>query len=154
MLNFISNFTDKFKGGDFHIEAHKKVKTIQSDFKQNFGLTLRVYKGKQLADPKLTLAELNSKTSKNINYSAEDVTIKASMTIHEVEQLIDSHFGLTVQIAKEFDNYCINNKYTLGQALRQDDLKDWCKGKGFNSIEEWLKSENCSSVEEFYSKKK
>ena len=154
MLDFISNFTDKFKAGDFHIEAHKKVKTIQSDFKKNFGLTLRVYKGKQLADPNFTLAELNNKTSKKINYGAEDITIKASMTIHEVEQLIDSHFGLTVQIANEFDNYCVNNKYTLGQALRQEDLKDWCKGKGFNSIEEWLKSENCSSVEEYYSKKK
>jgi len=154
MLDFISNFTDKFKAGDFHIEAHKKVKTIQSDFKKNFGLTLRVYKGKQLADPNFTLAELNNKTSKKINYGAEDITIKASMTIHEVEQLIDSNFGLTVQIANEFDNYCVNNKYTLGQALRQEDLKDWCKGKGFNSIEEWLKSENCSSVEEYYSKKK
>ena len=153
MFDFISNFTDKFKVKDFHIAPNKKIKSLKADFKNNFGLTLRVYKGKQLADEGLTLAALNQRTSKDIKSSNEDLKIKASMTIDEFEKLIESHFGLTVQVVNEFDTYCINNKYTLGQASRKDDLKDWCKEKGFNSIEDWLKSEKCNSLEEYYLKK-
>ena len=153
MLNFISNLTDKFKAKDFHISPNKKIKTIKNEFKENFGLTLRVYKGKQFADPELTFAALNQKTTKDIVASKEDLSIKASMKVGDFEKLIDSHYGLTVQVANEFDTYCVGNKYTLGQASRKEDIKDWVKDKGFKSIEEWLKSENCKTLKEYYSKK-
>ena len=153
MFDFISNITDKFKAKDFHLAPNKKIRSLKADFKNNFGLTLRVYKGKQLADEELTLAALNQRTSKDIKSSNEDLKIKVSMTIDEFEKLIDAHFGLTVQVVNEYDTYCINNKYTLGQAARKEDLKDWCKDRGFNSIEDWLKSEKCKTLEEYYSKK-
>ena len=153
MFNFIDNLKDKFKANDFHLAANKKVKTLKSDFKENFGLSLRVYKGKQLAESDFTLAELNAITTKAINYNAEDLTIKASMSIHDFEKLVEEHFGLTVQVANEYDNYCINNKYTLGQAARKEDLKDWIKERGYNSIDEWLKAEKCSTIEEYYTRK-
>jgi len=154
MFNFISNFTDKFKAKDFHISPNKKVKSIKSEFKNNFGLTLRVYKGKQFADDNLTFAALNQKTSKDINSKNDDLSIKASMNIGEFEKLIDQHYGLTVQVANEYDTYCINNKYTLGQASRKEDLEDWVKEKGHKSIVDFLKSEKCSTLEEYYSKNK
>lgn len=154
MLNFISNFTDKFKEKDFHLHPNKKVKSIQSEFKDNFGLTLRVYKGKQFVDSDMTFAALNQKTSKDIQSKNDDLSIKASMSISNFEKLIEAHYGLTVQVANEFDTYCINNKYTLGQASRKEDLLDWIKERGYKSIDDFLKSENCSSLQEFYSKNK
>ncbi len=154
MFNFISNLSDRFKAKDFRLAPNKKVRTVMAEFKENYGLSLRVYKGKQFADPEMTLAALNRKTSKDIDATAADMVIKSSMTIGEFEQLIDSHFGLTVQVANEFDTYCVNNKYTLGQASRKDDLKDYCEERGFKSIEAWLESEKCKSLEEYYTRKK
>ena len=65
-MGLFSNLFDSFKAGDFNLEPNKKVKTVQREFKENFGLTLRIYKGKQFADGDLTLAALNSKTSKKM----------------------------------------------------------------------------------------
>ena len=76
------------------------------------------------------------------------------MKAGEVETMIKDAYGLKVQVANEFDTYCLNNKYTLGQAARKEDLKDWCKDKGFDSIEDWLKNEKCSTLEEWYTKNK
>lgn len=151
-MGLFSNFFDRFKAADFHLAPNKKIKSIQTEFKNNFGLTLRVYKGKALADPELTFAQLNQRTSKSINASNSDLIIKANISIGEFEKLIDQHFGVTVQVANEFDTYCVNNKYTIGQASRKEDLDDWCKSKGFKSLDDWLKSEKCNSLAEWYEK--
>jgi hypothetical protein len=151
-MGLFSNFFDRFKAADFHLTPNKKIKSIQSEFKNNFGLTLRVYKGKALADPEMTFAQLNQRTSKEINAANSDLEIKANMNIGDFEKLIDKHFGVTVQVANEFDTYCVNNKYTLGQAARREDVEDWCKSKGFDSLEDWLKSENCKTLDEWYEK--
>jgi anionic cell wall polymer biosynthesis LytR-Cps2A-Psr (LCP) family protein len=151
-MGLFSNFFDRFKAADFHLTPNKKIKSIQAEFKNNFGLTLRVYKGKALADPEMTFAQLNQRTSKEINAANSDLEIKANMNIGDFEKLIDKHFGVTVQVANEFDTYCVNNKYTLGQAARREDVEDWCKSKGFDSLEDWLKSENCKTLDEWYEK--
>ena len=153
-MGIFSNFFDKFKSSDFHLAPNKKIKTIQAEFKENFGLTLRVYKGKMFADPEMTFAQLNAKTSKEVKASNTDLEIKSNMNIGDFEELINEHFGVTIQVANEFNTYCVNNKYTLGQASRKEDLKDYVKEKGFSSIEKWLESEKCSTLEEWYSKNK
>ena len=102
----------------------------------------------------MTFAGLNQKTTKDIHSKNEDLSIKASMNIGDFEKLVDQHYGLTVQVANEFDTYCINNKYTLGQASRKEDLEDWIKEKGHKSIADFLKSEKCTTLEEYYSKNK
>ena len=130
-MGLFSNFFDRFKSADFDIQPNQKVKTVQADFKENFGLTLRVYKGKTLADSNLTFAQLNQRTSKDVNWNAEDLKIRANMTIKQVEDMIDNHFGLTVQVANEYDTYCVGNHYTIGQAARKEDLEDWCKKEGY-----------------------
>jgi len=153
-MGIFSNFFDKFKSADFHLAPNKKIKSIQAEFKQNFGLTLRVYKGKMLADSEMTFAQLNAKTSKEVKASNTDLEIKSNMNIGDFEELINEHFGVTIQVANEFNTYCVNNKYTLGQASRKEDLKDYVKEKGFSSIKKWLESEKCSTLEEWYSKNK
>ena len=153
-MGLFSNFFDRFKSSDFSIEPNQKVKTVQADFKENFGLTLRVYKGKMLADPELTFAQLNQKTSKKVVWNADNLKIKANMTIKQVEDLIDDQFGLTVQVANEYDTYCVGNHYTIGQASRKEDLEDWCKKEGFENSEAYLKSQGVSNWDEWYAKNK
>jgi hypothetical protein len=154
MIKFFSDLTDKFKAKDFHISPNKKLKTIKNDFKENFGLTLRIYKGKQFADPEMTISGLNNKTTKEINSKNGDLSIKASMKIGDFEKLIEQHYGLSVKVANEFDTYCVNDKYTLGQASRKEDLKDWLKEKGYKSIDAFLIKEKCKTLEEYYRKQK
>lgn len=151
-MGLLSNFFDKFKARDFSISPNKKIKTIQTEFKENFGLCLRVYKGNQLADSSLTIAGLNLKVSNKINSKGDDLIIKSSMKIGDFEEIIKNHYGLKVQVADEFNTYLVRNQYTLGQASRKEDLIDWCKSRGFKSIDEWLQKENCNSVEEYYKK--
>lgn len=153
-MGLFSNFFDRFKSADFDIQPNQKVKTVQADFKENFGLTLRVYKGKTLADSNLTFAQLNQRTSKDVNWNAEDLKIRANMTIKQVEEMIDNHFGLTVQVANEYDTYCVGNHYTIGQASRKEDLEDWCKKEGYASSEEYLKKEGVKDWDEWYAKNK
>ena len=151
-MGLFSNFFDRFKAADFHISPNMKIKSIQSEFKNNFGLTLRVYKGKVLADPEITFAQLNKLTSKDVKTNSSDLVIKANMAISEFEKLVNDHFGITVQVANEWDTYNVNNKYTLGQASRREDVEDWAKEKGFSSLDAWLKSVNCKTLEEWYEK--
>lgn len=151
-MGLFSNFFDRFKAADFQISPNMKIKSIQTEFKNNFGLTLRVYKGKVLADPEITFAQLNKLTSKDIKTNSSDLVIKANMAISEFEKLVSNHFGITVQVANEWDTYNVNNKYTLGQASRREDVEDWVKEKGFSSLEAWLKSENCKTLEEWHEK--
>lgn len=153
-MGLFSNFFDRFKSSDFSIEPNEKLKTVQASFKENFGLTLRVYKGKMLADHELTFAQLNEKTSKKVVWNADNLKIKANMTIKQVEDLIDDQFGLTVQVANEYDTYCVGNHYTIGQASRKEDLEDWCKKEGFENSEAYLKSQGVSNWDEWYAKNK
>ena len=80
-MGLFSNFFDRFKAADFHLAPNKKIKSIQAEFKNNFGLTLRVYKGKALADPEMTFAQLNQRTSKEINAANSDLEIKTKIFI-------------------------------------------------------------------------
>ncbi|MCE2711889.1 MAG: hypothetical protein LW688_05040 [Cryomorphaceae bacterium] len=153
-MGLLSNFFDRFNASDFDIQPNQKVKTVQQEFKENFGLTLRIYKGKQLADPELTFAQLDHRTSKKVNWNSDDLRIKANMTIAQVEKMIDENFGLTVQVANEFDTYNVGNHYTLGQASRKEDLEDWCKKEGYANSAEYLKKEGVSSWDEWYAKNK
>jgi anionic cell wall polymer biosynthesis LytR-Cps2A-Psr (LCP) family protein len=74
------------------------------------------------------------------------------MIISEFEELVNNHFGISVQVANEFDTYNLNNKYTLGQASRREDVEDWVKERGFSSLDSWLESENCKTLEEWHEK--
>ena len=129
-----------------------KVKSVQRLFKENFGLTLRVYKGKQFADPDLTVSQLNKRTSDEIDANQKDITIKASMNVGDFEKEIKNVYGLTVQVADEFDKYLINDRYTLGQASRREPLIDWLKEKNYKGIDDFLEKHNCKSLKEYYDK--
>lgn len=43
--NLLQKIGDNFKAADFEIKPQTKIKTLCKNFKANFGLSLRVYKG-------------------------------------------------------------------------------------------------------------
>lgn len=118
-MGLLNNIKDHFTNAEFTVAPQKKVKSVCADFKKAFGVTLAIYKGAQLADPEMTLAALNKKTTKDITTkSYDELKIKASMKVGEVEKLFDQMFGLTVQIKDPKGTYCVDNKLTIGQAAR------------------------------------
>jgi len=117
-MGLFNSILDNFKSGEFSISRGKKLKTVSKEFKEAFGLTLVFYKGKQIADGDLTLAALDSKTTKDATKAGQDLKIKASMKVGDVEKLIDHTFGTTVQIKDPSGKVLVDNNSTLGDALR------------------------------------
>lgn len=117
-MGFFDNLKDHFKNAEFTVAPQKKLKTISADFLKAFNLTLVFYKGVHIADGELTLAALNSKTTKNVNTHAEGLKIKASMMVGDAEKLFDTNFGVSVQIKDAEGKKLVPNDITLGQAAR------------------------------------
>ncbi len=117
-MGLLNNLMDKFKNAEFTVAPNKKLKTISSDFKKTFDLTLVFYKGSQIADGDMTLAALNKKTTKEVNAKADGLKIKASMKVGDAEKLFDSNFGVTVQIKDKAGSKLVPNGITIGQAAR------------------------------------
>jgi len=117
-MGLINNLKDAFNKAEFTVAPNKKLKTISAEFKKAFNLTLAFYKGVTLADPEMTLAALNSKTTKDVKMSADGLKIKGSMKVGDVEKLFDQSFGVTVQIKDKAGKTCVPNGITIGQAAR------------------------------------
>lgn len=117
-MGLINNLKDKFKNAEFTVAPNKKLKTLSSEFKNSFGVSLVFYKGAQIADGELTLAALNKKTTKDVNAKADGLKIKASMKVGEAEKLFDQSFGVTVQIKDAEGKKLVPNDITIGQAAR------------------------------------
>lgn len=114
----INKIKDNFNSEEFSIAPNKKVKTVCSEFKNTFGVTLVMYKGKMIAEDSLTINQLNEKTSKEVNKSAKDLKIKGSMKVGEAEALIEASFGITVQIKDPTGKKIVPNEITIGEASR------------------------------------
>ncbi|MCE4216973.1 hypothetical protein [Aquirufa antheringensis] len=119
-MGIFDKIKDHFEKADFSVSPQKKLKTISKDFKESFGLSLVFYKGNIIAEESLTLAALNNKTSQNIKTKTnEELIIRASMKVGVVENLFLETFGVTVQIKDKSAKSLIDNKLTLGEALRK-----------------------------------
>jgi hypothetical protein len=119
-MKLLNNLLDHFNKAEFEVAPNKKLKTISAEFKKAFELSLVFYKGNMLAETDITLASLNRKTSKTVNSKADELKIKGSMKVDEVEKLFDKHFGVTVQIKDATAKFLIPNNITIGQAARKE----------------------------------
>lgn len=117
-MGIFDNIKDIFNNAEFKISPNGKLKTLSSSFKKSFDLTLVFYKGNLIADGDLTLAALNKKTTKTVNTKADEIKIKGSMKIGDVEKLFDSHFGVVVQIKDKSGKNLVPNEITIGKASR------------------------------------
>lgn len=118
-MGLFDNIKDRFTNAEFSVAPNKKLKTISKEFKDSFGLSLVFYKGSMIAEDTLTLAGLNQKTNKEVITNAkDDLKIKASMKIGDVEKLFDDKFGVKVQIKDKSAKNLLDNDLSLGNASR------------------------------------
>jgi hypothetical protein len=106
---------------EFSISGRLSVAGLQRQFKQTFGLELRVYKGNKFADEKATLASLSDK-------KVEDFQCAGNMKVGNFESRFESATGLKVQIATLPDapvepGKLVNNDFTLSQASSKFGVK-------------------------------
>ena len=140
MFEFIKKLTDNFKSADMSISGNMKVGSLQNEFKSNFGLYLRVYKGNRFANPDITLAKLNKSTSAKIDTTAEGISVKASMKAGDVESMFKSEFGLKIQIAELHNRHLVGDNFTLGENSRRKGEDKWCEDKYGKNELEYIKS--------------
>lgn len=119
-MKILNKLKDALTSTDFEVESTMKVNDLCRQFKDVFGLSLRVYKGKKLADDgRMTLKTLDQRTTKtSVNFDSIKLKIKANQKVVEVENLFLEHFGIVVQIADIENKKLLSDEITLGDAKR------------------------------------
>lgn len=101
-----------------NISGRMKVKTLKQQFKDEFGLSMRVYDGKSFADDDATLASIRKGDSKGGEFSPAKNT-----KIGNFEDKMMDMFGIKTQISGSDNSYLCDNDLTLAKALEEDVIK-------------------------------
>jgi hypothetical protein len=119
-MKIFNQIKDSFTSSEFEVESTMKVTDLTKQFKNKFGLSLRVYKGKKLADDgRMTLKTLDQRTTQtSVNFDSSKMKIKATQKVLEVENLFLENFGIVVQIADVENKKLLADDITLGDAKR------------------------------------
>ena len=119
-MKIFNQIKDTFTSTEFEVEITMKVTDLTKQFKNKFGLSLRVYKGKKLADDgRMTLKTLDQRTTQtSVNFDSSKLKIKATQKVLEVENLFLENFGIVVQIADNENKKLLADDITLGDAKR------------------------------------
>ena len=119
-MKIVNQIKDSFTSSEFEVESTMKVTDLTKQFKNKFGLSLRVYKGKKLADDgRMTLKTLDQRTTQtSVNFNSSKMKIKATQKVLEVENLFLENFGIVVQIADVENKKLLADDITLGDAKR------------------------------------
>ena len=99
---------------DIKIVGQSKVKSIKRDFKKEFGLSIRIYDGRNLANDDDNISEVRKNKG-----PSKDLTIAKHMYVGRLENEFKKNFGLKVLIFDSFDKYHCDQKISLAEALRQ-----------------------------------
>ena len=102
----------------FSITGQMKVSTLQNNFLEEFGLTLRVYDGRSFADPGQTLGQVRKKKG-----SGKALSVAKNMKVGNLEDKFEEEFGLKVQVAGSDDGYLCDNDLTLNAAFNESQEK-------------------------------
>ena len=119
-MKIFNQIKDSFTSSEFEVESTMKVTDLTKQFKNKFRLSLRVYKGKKLADDgRMTLKTLDQRTTQtSVNFDSSKMKIKATQKVLEVENLFLENFGIVVQIADVENKKLLADDITLGDAKR------------------------------------
>ena len=86
------------------ITGQIKVATLQKKFLKEFGLMLRVYDGRALAETDQTLAQARKHKG-----SGGGLSVAKNMKVGNLEKKFEVEFGLKVQVAGSDDSYLCND---------------------------------------------
>ncbi len=92
------------------VNGRKKVKTLKDEFKKEFGVSIRVYKGPKFADENATLASIR----KGDVAKSGDFDVHANTKVGNVEKQFLENLGIKVQI-EAADGSLADNNLTLAQ---------------------------------------
>lgn len=97
---------------DFDISGRMKVKTLRTNFKKEFGSTLRVYNGVKFADDDATIASIADKKI------AADAEVKANgrLKISTFSKKMADAFGIKVRVSDKDDKTLIDPEKTLTES--------------------------------------
>ncbi len=76
------------------ISGRMKVKSLKDEFKKEFGVSVRVYKGKQFADDSATLASIRAEGAP----AKGDFEVRGNTKVGNVEKQFKDQLGITIQI--------------------------------------------------------
>jgi hypothetical protein len=96
------------------IDGRMKVKSLETAFKKEFGLTLRIYDGVKNADDASTLASIRKGDAKGGDFSP-----RTNTKIGNLEDKMKELFGIKVQVATPDNSKLCNNNHTLSEALKK-----------------------------------
>lgn len=102
---------------ELKISGRMIVSTLRKQFKDQFGLDLRVYKGTVFADDKATLASISDK-------KIEEFGVNGHLIVGNFETYFENATGLKVQVAtlpdaKVEPNKLVNNSFTISEASKK-----------------------------------
>ncbi|MDR1623602.1 MAG: hypothetical protein LBS04_01315 [Tannerellaceae bacterium] len=99
---------------ELSVSGRMKVKSLKKDFKDEFGISLRVYNGKRFADDEVTLANIR----REAQTSRGDLKVNGNMQIGTFETKFKEIFGITVQVADVNDSKLLDDSLTLSAAKK------------------------------------
>ena len=129
-----------------NINGRMKVKTLRSDFKKEFELSLRVYDGINFADDEATLASIRKGDNKGGEFS-----VKRNTNVGKLKDKIMDMFGIKTQIAGSDDSYLCDNDKTLAGALEADEKLMGKRAKKEENNKEMTLNEIIEKVKIVYS---
>ncbi len=95
---------------DLRIHSLMKVKTLQTNFKEAFGSSLRVYKSVTcrgaMADPEATLGSLST-------MKGGELTVGGNKTVGRFEKEFAETYGIGVQVANADNTALASDSVTL-----------------------------------------
>lgn len=99
---------------EISVSGRLTVGSLKKQFKNEFGLTLRVYYGAKFADEKATLASLR----KEGGSKGGDLKVSGNMQVGNFEKKFFEIYGIKIQVANPDDSKLISDSLTLSAASK------------------------------------
>ena len=99
---------------DIKITGNQKVSTLQSNWKKEFGSTLRLYDGNRFADGNQTVGDIAKKTISR----GSEVSANGNKKVGNFENEMKETYGIRIQIANSDNSKLVDNDITLSQSGR------------------------------------
>ena len=90
--------------GELKVDGRMKVDTFKDNFKETFGVTIRVYKGPRFADGDVTLSSIRSEDAKG-----GTISINGKTHVKNVEKMFEDEMGIKVQVENSDGALADNN---------------------------------------------
>ena len=101
------------------IHGNMLVSTVKKDFKKEFGLTMRIYKGmgNNFADESKTISDIRADGN-----SGGKINIHRSTHVSNLENQIEKEFGIRMKVAYSDNSDLIRDRnISLSDAQKKDD---------------------------------